>query len=758
MDEKWIQKRLKKIMLFFILTSLVLVISGWITSIFLNATFKKEISEQIKTEVDRYKTNINRKIESNLQTLYTWASFMEFSENMDKDQFATGLYESNNHNSFIQMGYFEKQKFGVMVTLNSSIAQNVQAEETNPELYGVIEKAWNGESAISEVYYDDNLEEDFIAYAVPVRKDGAIIGTLVACESTSNFFDVMKIKSGFSEKGSSVGIIDVQGGFVVNMGAADTGNSTDSIYSSEMFSGEQKKELKRAIKNKESLFLDIVYEGEEYRSYVEPVEVHDWYLVFLTTEEAVNGPTHQNMVITRISYMCILILSCISVLYGYSLMKKHNKELLRFAYYDRLTGAYNMVNFLQSLERILQETVEFSVVAVNIRKFKFINEIFGDQVANQLLCQVKEVIDREIHEGEFFCRETADKFYILIRTSKKEEVKKRLEKITEDIRKIFLDQYREYRIMLYVGVVSRADIDNQDIKREELMTHVMFALGQARRKGQDDIVFYNEKMYKKEQLRNYIESHMNQALKNGEFRLFLQPKMNLKRKTIGGAEALVRWVTSEQKMIFPDQFIPLFEQNGFCIELDLYMMEQVCRQIREWIDQGKEPVPVSVNQSKLLFYEEGYVKRLCEIIKKYEIPAQMITLEILESLALEDAEGLNNRIGELKEKGFNISIDDFGSGYSSLNILSSLDIDELKLDRVFLMKKAGHKEWKQQVVMEQIIEMAKKMDITTVAEGVETPEDETLILNAGCDYGQGYYYSRPVCATEFTEKYIDSKK
>lgn len=290
------------------------------------------------------------------------------------------------------------------------------------------------------------------------------------------------------------------------------------------------------------------------------------------------------------------------------------------------------------------------------------------------------------------------------------------------------------------------------------MTHVMFALGQARRKGQDDIVFYNEKMYKKEQLRNYIESHMNQALKNGEFRLFLQPKMNLKRKTIGGAEALVRWVTSEQKMIFPDQFIPLFEQNGFCIELDLYMMEQVCRQIREWIDQGKEPVPVSVNQSKLLFYEEGYVKRLCEIIKKYEIPAQMITLEILESLALEDAEGLNNRIGELKEKGFNISIDDFGSGYSSLNILSSLDIDELKLDRVFLMKKAGHKEWKQQVVMEQIIEMAKKMDITTVAEGVETPEDETLILNAGCDYGQGYYYSRPVCATEFTEKYIDSKK
>ena len=207
-------------------------------------------------------------------------------------------------------------------------------------------------------------------------------------------------------------------------------------------------------------------------------------------------------------------------------------------------------------------------------------------------------------------------------------------------------------------------------------------------------------------------------------------------------------------MIFPDQFIPLFEQNGFCTELDLYMVELACRQIRQWMDEGKEAIPISVNQSKLLFYKDGYVENLCEIMERYHVPAKMITLEILEGLALGDAEGLNSRIRELKEKGFQISMDDFGSGYSSLNILCSLEIDELKLDRAFLMEMPGHKKWQQQIVMEQIAQLATKMNMTTVAEGVETWEDEAFILKAGCDYGQGYYYSKPLCAAEFTEKYM----
>ena len=186
------------------------------------------------------------------------------------------------------------------------------------------------------------------------------------------------------------------------------------------------------------------------------------------------------------------------------------------------------------------------------------------------------------------------------------------------------------------------------------------------------------------------------------------------------------------------------------------MADQVCRQIREWIDSGIQPVPVSINQSKLLFYESDYVENLCKITEKYQIPPSLITLEILEGLALENVEELNTRIAQLQEKGFHISLDDFGSGYSTLNTLGSLHIDELKLDRGFLSELSLTHNDSQRVIIEEIISLTKKLYISTVAEGIETLESAELLKSMGCDLGQGYYYSRPLPAKEFTEKFLCS--
>lgn len=754
MNEKWIQRRLKKITLVLGGICGMLLISGWIASILMGRMFEKEINGQIVTEAERYVTNINRKIEADTQTLATLASFMEFSENMDTDQFVKGLYESNNQNSFIKMGYFGKNSTGIQVTLNGGIEGNIKAEETEPELYKAIQKGWNGERAFSDVYHDSGAQEDFVAYAVPVKHEGTVTGTLIACSSTSVFFDVMKIRSGFSRQGGNAGIVTLEGDFIVGLGEAATDASQASIYDGDMLSEKSRELFEKAVNKNESAFFEMKNDGEQCRGFVEAIGVNNWYLVFAATEKEINEFAYRNMIVTRVGYICILSFTTIAGLYVYRLIKKYNRELLKFAYYDPLTGACNMVKFSYLLEEILGSRGPFCIGAVNIRKFKFINEIFGDKAANQLLCYMKESIEEELCQGEFFCRETADKFYILMLTEDKETVKQRIKNITENVRKKFQNKYREYGIMIYSGVVTGSDTDSKNLKKEELMSHVMFVLNQARTGNTDDVCFYNAELYKKEQLGNYIESHMEQALAEGEFRLFLQPKINLRKDILGGAEALVRWVSEEGKMIFPDQFIPVFENNGFCTELDLYMVEQVCRQMREWMDKYGKAIPVSVNQTKLLFYKEGYVERLSRIVDKYKIPAHMITLEILEGLALEDTEELNSRIRELKKKGFKISMDDFGSGYSSLNILSGLDIDEIKFDRAFLMKKTKHKTYRQQLIMGQIVELAGKMKIITVAEGVETPEDEAFILNAGCDFGQGYYYSRPISAEEFTEKYI----
>ena len=214
---------------------------------------------------------------------------------------------------------------------------------------------------------------------------------------------------------------------------------------------------------------------------------------------------------------------------------------------------------------------------------------------------------------------------------------------------------------------------------------MMAALAQGKKDKKQPICIYDEALHDAEQMRLYVESHMQRALEQEEFCMYLQPKMNLNTGLLTGAEALVRWQTKDRGLIFPNQFIPLFEENGFCVQLDLYMVEQVCKQLRQWMDDGITPTNISVNQTRLLFASEGYVEKLLTITEKYNISPQYITLEILESLALEHMEQVNACIAQLRAAGFRISMDDFGSGYSSLNTLGRLKIDELKLDRLFLM-------------------------------------------------------------------------
>ena len=289
-------------------------------------------------------------------------------------------------------------------------------------------------------------------------------------------------------------------------------------------------------------------------------------------------------------------------------------------------------------------------------------------------------------------------------------------------------------------------------------THTMFALEKARSLPRNSIWFYDLNLHQEEILQNYVESHMNQALENGEFKMYLQPKFDLRTGRLSGAEALVRWIRGDGKVIYPGQFIPIFESNGFCAVLDMYMTEQVCRLIRKWLDQGIRPIPVSVNHSKILFYETDYVGRMEKLIEKYETPARWITLEILEGLAMENIDKLNQVIASLKEIGFRISMDDFGSGYSSLNTLGKLDIDELKLDKGFMEGIDGTDQQKQKIILEHIIMISSSLEISTVAEGIETKENEQMIQELGCDFGQGYYYCRPIPAEEFHEKYMQKGK
>ena len=239
---------------------------------------------------------------------------------------------------------------------------------------------------------------------------------------------------------------------------------------------------------------------------------------------------------------------------------------------------------------------------------------------------------------------------------------------------------------------------------------------------------------------------MEKALKNGEFVMYLQPKYSIGEERMIGAEALVRWIHPEKGLIPPMDFVPLFEQNGFVIKMDRYIWEEACKLIREWIDAGTEPVPISVNLSRRHLKDMEFVSVLNDLIDKYQIPKEYLEIEITETV---EEEGIAEGVSLLKENGYTLLMDDFGSGYSSLNMLKDTRFDVIKIDRGFLQDFIGSA--RGQKIVEHTIRMTKAIGLDLIAEGVETREQAEFLGDCGCDKAQGFYYAKPMTAAEFNK-------
>ncbi len=456
---------------------------------------------------------------------------------------------------------------------------------------------------------------------------------------------------------------------------------------------------------------------------------------------------------------CVALLALVALAW-FALHSRHNadkalqaeRRLGHLAMYDELTGAYNESYFRKLVQERCDRKENDVLVAFNIRGFRYINDTYGTKRANDLLCGIIAVLRPWMHEGELACRPAADLFYLLLKETDTASLGGRIADMSRNISTMASSTLEGLPLTIYCGAVFVAD-SHAPYHVSANMSYMMAALAHAKKINCAVVYVFDEALYQTEQLRYYIETHMQPALEQEEYQLYLQPKMNLQTGRVDGAEALVRWQSKERGMIYPDQFIPLFEENGFCQRLDLYMVEQVCKTLRQWMDCGLAPVGIAVNQTKALFVKEDYVECLLAITGKYRIAPQSITLEIMEGLAFENLSALNHTIQRLNREGFQVSMDDFGSGYSSLNTLGRLAINELKLDRGFLMDAVNDPKGAQSEVLAAILVLAKKLGIKTVAEGVETKKSEDMIRAMSCDYGQGYYYSKPIPAEDFREKF-----
>ncbi len=752
MLEERIQRRLRKGVIFISGIIAVLLLCGVLFSAFLSSSRHEAARGQISAEAEEYRSRIIKQLKADSQTLSTLAVFLGSEDTGEKQQLAEKMEEANEQNDFLTMAYYDTDGNGVLATQGMEPAVGARLSDLAPEGRSVVKAALEGRRSVSRLFQSEASDQRVFVYGVPVYDGENVIGALVASDHIEIFSDILS-GSTVLAGGGYIHMVGSEGKFLVRSPNTVVKEDLNTIFDGPYLADAEKEEVREALKNQAEIFGKFSYEGKEYPFILEPVGVNGWYLFCVDTGEWLGMTSFGPARVLQITLLGIILLMICMMLYGYRLLRGYNRELLQMAYHDPLTGAENLLRFRQRLTDALHHTGG-SVAALSIRQFPFLAELFGTEKTEQLLCRIRETMELHIRKDEFFCRDTEDRFYLFLQETDRSAVRGRLEALLGEMERNAKIGGTDYQLAFYCGVAMSGVCDDPEETAVNLMSHVQFALDSAKGAHSSYIWFFDAELHKKEELENYIEGHMHQALRDGEFRLFLQPKKNLHSGMLDGAEALVRWKTGAGKMIFPDQFIPLFERNGFCVELDLYMAEQACRQIRAWIDEGKNPVAISVNQSKRLFFEADYVQRLTDLVKKYDVPARLITLEILEGLALENADELNEKIRRLQARGFRVSLDDFGSGYSSLNTLVRLKIDELKLDRGFLLSAQGAEQARARLIMKHVAAMAQQLNISVVAEGVETEADEQMIRSIGCDTGQGYLYSRPVSAAEFDEKYM----
>ena len=409
---------------------------------------------------------------------------------------------------------------------------------------------------------------------------------------------------------------------------------------------------------------------------------------------------------------------------------------------DELTGLYTRQAFLHKAEEIRNCSPgrNFCIIAFDFDNFKSTNTLYGEKKCNDFLAYTAHALMEKVPYG--ICGRFGGDQYILFFTYRENVDIELLKKIQKSI----LDTAPIPHQIVKIGVYAPID---PEVSTVLCCDRAFFAIRGIKGIYGKDIAFFENTLLQQLLDEQRIIETMEQGLHNGEFHVFYQPKHEAVSSKIAGAEALVRWKHPEYGFLSPKQFIPLFERNGFISRLDCFVLEQVCKDIKNWQNNGYPIVPISVNVSRHDFLEPGCLEHQYDIIDKYQIDHDYLHMEVTESLYSENTELIISKVKQTQKMGFLIEMDDFGAGYSSLGMLSRFPLDILKLDISFVQNIKDN-----QIVIENIIKMAHKMGLLTVAEGAESNEHFRTLRSLGCDFIQGYYFSQPLSKNDF-EDYLN---
>ena len=422
------------------------------------------------------------------------------------------------------------------------------------------------------------------------------------------------------------------------------------------------------------------------------------------------------------------------------------KREMYLASHDGLTGLYNKEHFYTRSRSFIEENPEKNLLMIctDIKDFKMINDFFGTNTGDEVLKAFGEMLRNHIKSGAVYGRLANDIFGILMDSEDFDENRFIAESQAAFASSLNINTFPAVN---YVGVYEVAD---RSLPVSVMCDRARMAIRTIKGDYSKRTAYYDDALRDNILYEQELISELNNAINENQFRMFLQPQMSSDGKLLG-AEALVRWFHPAKGQIMPSDFIPIFEKNGLISEVDRYIWELACKQLKKWKDEGKGELYISVNISPRDFYFLNIYKIFTELIKKYDISPSSIKLEITETAIVMDFQRQLELITKLRQNGFVVEMDDFGSGYSSLNMLKDLHVDVLKIDMAFL-KKAEDEE-RSKKILQMIISLSKQLDMPVITEGVETAEQVRFLSEMGCDIFQGYYFAKPMDIDSFEKLY-----
>lgn len=733
---------------FFITIMLLLISLAFIVTVSvvfnnIKTNLELEIISSLSEEAEENAALIKKEIDAKFGVLQSFAN--ELSSTGDE------IAEIRDMQSFVEVYNFRRMGF---VDLNG-IAKTTDGFEKDLSFREFYQVGLKGESFITESLQDtvgDYTEDMINILSVPVYDDkGEIKGVLFATYLTEKFHEVI-----FSDsfQGEGYTYIVAGDGDVISSYGDGMQKEYDNIFIYTGDAAQYDDAIQEKVENdmREKLSrvgIGVNEDNDKYFYCYKPLEIEsadmNWYIFSIEPKSVLDERMHpimRDIQFLTVILICILVMANIIFLY-YNVRRR--QELFRLAYKDSITGGDNFSNFKEKAKKY--ENIEGYVIALDISEFKLVNNVCGNARGDEVLKAIWDVIMANCNDNEQAARVNADRFVIFWIERSKKTVTYRIEKLINEIEGIS-EQLSVPRLYPVIGIRAVEKLDDADKRYGEALR----AKALVKNRRDRHYAFYDEIDYDTIVENKKLENGFEKALADKKFEVWYQPKFNSHTGKIVGSEALIRWRADDGSLISPGRFIPLFEKNGNIIRLDEYVFREVCRQQKEWQKEGIQILPVSVNISRFSLYYSNVVEKYERIINYYDVDHKYVQIEITESAIIE-----NTVIVELIQKfhdaGFDILLDDFGSGYSSLASLNQMPFDTIKLDKS-LVDYVGNENGEK--LLKFIVQLVQSLGMKITAEGVEYKEQLDFLENLNCDDIQGFYFSKPLMLADFSAKLTEN--